>query len=339
MSKSKLFVLLSLICVLCVVSFGVVASADVRSKESGATRDIVLVEDDSEDGEDAEAKLQMEEMASEGDPFGLQLWSDRSEKGDVYDIGDKMTIFFKAEKDCYLTILDFTPSGKIYKLFPNKWMTDGFVKAGQEIAIPAEGQKFSLKVGGPAGTDVIKAIATNQEAKVIDEENEEIMGPFSAIKDAKAATRDILLVEDEEDEVESDKPLEWDAVSLAIHTRGDSDEKGGFGVALQDGWIVKMWLDRDNFLTGETMFLKFASNRPCKILNVVNDGVSGKHNELLSEGNAPEILPGKIVVLPGKNDKFKFVPSTPAGVDTIVATLVNTDGSELVVSLKVTIEE
>ena len=149
MSRSKLLVLLGLICALCVASFGV-ASADVRSKESGATRDIVLVEDDAEEGENAEAKLQVEEMALEGDPFGLRLWSDRSEKGDVYDIGDKMTIMFKAEKDCYLTILDFAPSGSVYKLFPNKWMADGFVKAGQEIAIPAKGQKFSLKVGGPA---------------------------------------------------------------------------------------------------------------------------------------------------------------------------------------------
>lgn len=338
MSKSKLLVLLGLICAICVVSFGV-AFADVRSKESGATRDIVLVEDDEEEGEGAEAKLEMEEMASEGEPFGLKLWSGRSEACDVYDIGDKMTVFFKAEKDCYLTILDFTPSGSIYKLFPNKWMTDGFVKAGQEIAVPAVGQKFSLKVGGPAGTDVIKAIATNQETKVIDEENEEIMGPFSSIKDAKAATRDILLVEDEEDEVASDKPLEWDAASLAIHTRGESDEKGGFGVAVEDGWIAKMWLDRDNFLTGEAMFLKFASNRPCKVVKVINDGVSGKHNELLPEGSSLEILPGRIVVLPGKDHKFKLVPSTPVGVDTITATLVDEGGVELTVSLKVSIEE
>ena len=338
MSRSKLLVLLGLICALCVASFGV-ASADVRSKESGATRDIVLVEDDAEEGENAEAKLQVEEMALEGDPFGLRLWSDRSEKGDVYDIGDKMTIMFKAEKDCYLTILDFTPSGSVYKLFPNKWMADGFVKAGQEIAIPAKGQKFSLKVGGPAGTDVIKAIATNQETKVIDEENEELMGPFSSIKDAKAATRDILLVEEEEEEANSEKPLEWDAVSLAVHTRGESDEKGGFGVADKDGWIAKMWLDRDNFLTGEAMFLKFASNKPCKVVKVVNDGVSGKHNELLPEGQSLEVLPGSIVVIPGKDHKFKMVPSTPVGLDTITATLVDGDGAEMAVSLKVLIEE
>ncbi|MCF4152407.1 DUF4384 domain-containing protein [Dethiosulfovibrio sp. F2B] len=337
MSKSRFLVILGLICALCVVSFGV-ASADVRSKESGATRDIVLVEEDSEEGEDAEAKLQMEEMASEGDPLGLKLWSDRSEKGDVYDIGDKMTVFFKAEKDCYLTVLDFTPSGSIYKLFPNKWMTDGFVKAGQEIAIPAKGQKFSLKVGGPAGTDVIKAIATNQETKVIDEENEEIMGPFSSIKDAKAATRDILLVEEEE-EVNSDKPLEWDAVALSIHTRGESDEKGGFGVAEKDGWVAKMWLDRDNFLTGEPMFLKFSSNMPCTVVKVVNDGVSGKHNDLLPEGTTLNVNPGSIVILPGKEHKFKLVPSTPVGLDTITAYLAGEDGTEMDLSLKVLIEE
>lgn len=336
MGKARIWTVSVLMGILCLVVTGA-AWSDVRSKESGTTRDIVLVEEAPETGEAAEAKLQVEEMAQKGDPFGLKFWSERSEQGDVYEIGEKMVVSFEAGKDCYLTILDFTPGGSIYKLFPNKWVSDNFVRAGQKIVIPAEGQKFSLKVGGPAGTDVLKAIATNQPKTVIDEENESLMGPFTSLKDARAATRDILLVEEEQPS--SDKPLEWDAITLAIHTKGESDEKGGFGVAIKDGWITKIWLDRDNFLTGEPMFLKFASNRPCKVTHIVNNGISGKSNELLPEGKELEVTPGAVVVLPGKDDKFKLVPCTPVGVDTITATLVDGDGLETTVSLKLTIKE
>ena len=319
------------------------AFADVLPKTTSATRDIVLEEDDSDPkdgkgGADEAAKLNVEEMTN--DDFAMSLSSERSADGDVYAIGDKLVLSFTSKQECHLTILDFTPSGKILVLFPNKWATDTKVKAGQVVKIPAEGQKFSMKVGGPAGVDVIKAIATNQETQILDPENQQLVGPFSILKDARVATRDILLVEEEEGTENAKKePLKWAAASLAVLTKSDDPKKGGFGVAKKDDWIVKCWADRDFFLLGESIFVKVQSTRPATILSLTNKGASGKTNSLLPEGVAPEVKPGAITVLPGQNDKWKLIAASKPGEDTVVAKLKDAKGAEIEVSFVVSVQE
>ena len=319
---------------LIVFVFACAACADVKPKTTSATRDIMLVEEDGM--ENSETNLEVEELHNED--FEMALFSNRSIEGDIFSIGEKLELTFKAEKDCYLTILDFTPSGNIMVLFPNKWMKDSFVKAGQEILIPAKGESFALKLGGPAGTDVVKAIATNQDTQILDPDNQKLMGPFSILEDPKAATRDILLVE--EDAVDpAKKPLEWAALSLGVHTKGEIEGQGGFGVSIHEDWVAKMWLDRDNFLTGEAMFVKFASNRPCKVISLINKGVSGKENVLFTEGKTLDLSPSKITIYPGKDDKSKLIATTPVGGDVIQATLSDEKGNKQTVFLSVKVEE
>ena len=319
------------------------AFADVLPKTTSATRDIVLVEEDEDPkdakgGEDAAAKLNVEEM-SKAD-FAVGLSSVRSADGDVYSIGDKLVLTFKSNQDCYLSILDFTPSGKILVLFPNKWVQNAQVKAGQVVRIPAEGQKFSMKVGGPAGVDVIKAIATNQETQILDPENQQLMGPFSVLKDVRVATRDILLVEEEDGKTDEKKqPLKWAAASLAVLTKADDPKKGGFGVAKKGDWVVKCWTDRDFFLLGEALFVKLQSNRPATVVSLTNKGASGKENALLPEGSSPQVKPGAITILPGQGDKWKLIAASKPGEDTVVAKLKDDKGEEIEVSFIVTIQE
>lgn len=155
--------------------------ADVLPRTTTATRDIMLVEEFEEkeeqtavaspvwtgmDGEEQAARLGVEEMHKTD--FSVSLSSGKSAQGDVYEIGDKIEFTFTSDKDCYVTLLDFTPSGKIYVLFPNKWVSNNFVKAGESVVVPAAGQQFAMKLGGPAGVDIVKAIATNVETKILD---------------------------------------------------------------------------------------------------------------------------------------------------------------------------
>ncbi|NCC60649.1 MAG: DUF4384 domain-containing protein [Verrucomicrobiae bacterium] len=330
---------------LVVVLFGALASADVLPRTTTATRDIVLVEDDEEDataekaavdGEETVARLGVEEMYKTD--FVLSLESGKTAEGDIYAIGDKIDFKFTSDQDCYVTLLDFTPSGKIYMLFPNKWVPNNFVKAGESITVPAAGQKFSMKVGGPAGVDVVKAIATNVETVILDPENQKLVGPFTALEDAKAATRDIILFE-EEAEAPADVPLKWAAASLAVFTKGDAPEKGGFGLVLQDGWVAKAWADRDAFLTGEAIFVKLQSNRPATLVSLVNKGASGNENILLPEGVERNVVPGAITVLPGKDDKWKLIAASEPGLDTVTAVLRDEAGAEVSISFVITVEE
>lgn len=329
--------------------------ADVLPRTTTATRDIMLVEEFEEkeeqtavaspvwtgmDGEEQAARLGVEEMHKTD--FSVSLSSGKSAEGDVYQIGDKIEFTFTSDKDCYVTLLDFTPSGKIYVLFPNKWVSNNFVKAGESVVVPAAGQQFAMKLGGPAGVDIVKAIATNVETKILDPENQKLFGPFSVLEDPKVATRDIMLIEEEPEAAAAaspETPLEWTAASLAVFTKGDSPEKGGFGVSIEGNWIAKIWADRDAFLTGESIFVKLQSNRPATLVSLVNTGASGRENILLPEGVEKSVLPGAIAILPGKQDKWKLIAATEPGVDVLTAVLRDESGAEMKVSFSITVEE
>jgi hypothetical protein len=280
--------------------------------------------------------------------FGVALKSDKEDG--VYDIRDKITLTFKAEKDSYLTILDFTSSGQILVLFPNRWVENNHVGAGQEVKIPAEGQKFSMRMGGPVGVDVVKAIATNKDIQVINPDDKQLMGPFAVLKDLES-TRDILLVEEEEEEDKKDEtetsgkaaeePLQWSVASLAVMTRDpqNAGEPTGFAVARKEDWTVKMWTNGASFLTGNLVFVTILSNKPAKLVSLVNMGASENENNLLPEGTDIAVQDGEILILPGKNDRWKLVAASKTGKDVVKAKLAAEDGAELELALEVTVEE
>ena len=86
----------------------------------------------------------------------LRLWTDRSE----YKIGDELTIFFDVMKPMYVQLIDVTPSGEITTIFPNDYQPDNFCRPGTKYQVPPADARFALEVTGPAGTDRIKALAS-----------------------------------------------------------------------------------------------------------------------------------------------------------------------------------
>ncbi|MFC1834781.1 DUF4384 domain-containing protein [Thermodesulfobacteriota bacterium] len=93
------------------------------------------------------------------------------------EVGDKITLYFEADKDCYLTVLNIGTSGKVVRLWPNDHTgEDNFVSAGTRKQFPGKGDKFKYKVSGPAGKEVIVAYATSEKGKILNEEE------FSSLK-------------------------------------------------------------------------------------------------------------------------------------------------------------
>lgn len=96
-------------------------------------------------------------------PFKIELWTDKKR----YRIGEKLIIYFRSEKDCYLTLIDMTTSGKFYILFPNLYTADNYIKAGKVYSIPGLHHTFSITVGEPRGFERLKAIATLENVNLI----------------------------------------------------------------------------------------------------------------------------------------------------------------------------
>jgi hypothetical protein len=99
--------------------------------------------------------------------FKVDAWVDREDG--TYKIGDLISFFFKTNKDCRLTLLNVGTSGNVQILFPNEHQKDNLVKAGVTYSIPSEDSKYVFRAKGPAGEDVVKAIATLDNVALLNE--------------------------------------------------------------------------------------------------------------------------------------------------------------------------
>ena len=120
-------------------------------------------------------------------------------------------------------------------------------------------------------------------------------------------------------------------------TKGDGPS--GFATADSEGTAVKMWTNVANYLTGDNVFVKFLSDKPAKLVSLVNLGASASENNLLPADADVTLKAGEILVLPRKDDKWKLVASGKAGKDIVKGKLAFDDGTEMELALEVTVEE
>lgn len=110
--------------------------------------------------------------------FGVEIWANTAPAGtrdlvvEALDeaedekmvqarLGDVIRFNFKADRDCYLTLINVGTSGKITVLFPNKYRPDGFIQAGRVYQTETRGEMpFKIRASGPAGSELVKVVAT-----------------------------------------------------------------------------------------------------------------------------------------------------------------------------------
>jgi len=116
---------------------------------------------------------EIERIKRESPSFNVRLWADKGQSPTeipAYRIGDFVTLHFVAERDCYVTIFDFTTSGSIHVLFPNSFIPDNKVKAGREYVFPDEQAGFKIRVKGPPGIERLKLFATTKDIPLFEED-------------------------------------------------------------------------------------------------------------------------------------------------------------------------
>lgn len=101
--------------------------------------------------------------------FRIKVWIDKG-CGKSYTVGENITIYFKSNKDCYLTLFEFSPGGRIRLLLPNRYRKDNFFKANREYAIPSASDKFRFEVTRPLGRATIRATATTSPWRFFSDE-------------------------------------------------------------------------------------------------------------------------------------------------------------------------
>lgn len=88
-------------------------------------------------------------------PINLSVWTNKP-AGQKFKTGDRVVIYFKANKDCYVTALNVSGQGDVVVLLPNKEHPDNFIKAGQEYSLFGHDSRVRLEMG--KGLPEVKAV-------------------------------------------------------------------------------------------------------------------------------------------------------------------------------------
>ncbi len=141
---------------------------------------------------------EIDRIKAENESFGVRFWADRGRGPTAvpgYRIGDFVTFQFVAERDCYVTIFDFTTSGSIHVLFPNSFKPDNRIKGGREYVFPDEQAGFKIRVKGPPGIERLKLFATTRDIPLFEEDYSQ-ESFRSVTEDNYSVTRDLQAVID-----------------------------------------------------------------------------------------------------------------------------------------------
>jgi len=92
-------------------------------------------------------------------PGGLRIdtWVDRGEWA-TYEPGDRVWVYFRVNRPCYVTILDYTTDGRVETIYPNRWSGSSKVYPGRTYRVPDD-RRFSLRIAGPGGIETLVACA------------------------------------------------------------------------------------------------------------------------------------------------------------------------------------
>ena len=92
--------------------------------------------------------------------FALSLRLDKG-AGATYAPGERIQIYFRTNKDAYVTIFGYDSGGNIRLLFPNQFQREQFVNANREYRING-----IIEPGTPSGFEYVQGFATTEPALV-----------------------------------------------------------------------------------------------------------------------------------------------------------------------------
>jgi len=165
---------------------------DPETVQSSTVAEQIIVVTENAPASQIDNTNTLEDIKNTKTDFQVELWTDR--KDGQYHIGNDLVIYLKANKDSRVTLFDIGTSGKVHIIFPNEYQKDNTVKAGQIYRVPAEDAKWTFKLQGPAGKNMVKAIATIEDVPLLTQTETRAAGIFKEINDSeRQLTKDISI--------------------------------------------------------------------------------------------------------------------------------------------------
>lgn len=93
------------------------------------------------------------------DPLEVRVWTNKAE-GKSFGQGEHVIIYFRTNRDCFVTIYDLDTRGDVNLLFPYDYEDPIYVEGNRVYTIPDYFDDYELAVEGPQGTEYIQAVAS-----------------------------------------------------------------------------------------------------------------------------------------------------------------------------------
>jgi hypothetical protein len=248
----------------------------------------------------------------------IAAWVDHPEL--IYAMGEPLRLMVRPAQDAYLTVLNVGSSGRVAVLFPNHFQRDTMVKAGQTVRIPDDRADWRIEVGGPAGIDLIKVIASKTPLTIAE------LGQLSGL----SAARPTLALQRSADDMARDlvvqlKPQEAakepaygvrNVLVRIVQKQGPSSAaslQGAFGLGVRSEKLV--------YRVGESVRVTVSTDKDCR-LSLVSIGPTGRAVRLFPNAGQTDTLvrPGQRMLIPSPQSTVHFKASAPTGVQGLIAT-------------------
>jgi Domain of unknown function (DUF4384)/TIR domain len=139
-----------------------------------------------------------------GQPLIVEVWTtpaleavadgSRQPAGSAaYRIGARIVVMFRANRDCYLTLVNLGTSGSLTILFPNAMHPANRIPADKLYQIPGPDDGFEYQLTGPPGIETLKAIVTLDDVPLLESQLAADGSLFRTVH-ATAAARDIAVI-------------------------------------------------------------------------------------------------------------------------------------------------
>jgi hypothetical protein len=148
-------------------------------------------------------------------PFAVDLTHNGGSDG--FRVNDPIALRVRSESDGYLTVVDLGTDGTVTVLYPNRFVSQSAIQAGETLEIPTTEMPFRLRASEPEGRGLVRAFVTPEPLPLMDAD-----GPLLADPEGRNLARNIA--ESLRDVLSDDLPVPRDT--------------SGSGAALirLDGW-------------------------------------------------------------------------------------------------------
>ena len=96
----------------------------------------------------------------------VEIWSDHSD-GEYYE-GDKVTLFYRVNRDAFVVVYSVDSRGRVNMLFPSNPGQVNFVAGGETHRLPGGHDDYDLVISGPKGVENIQIIASRERFSIPD---------------------------------------------------------------------------------------------------------------------------------------------------------------------------